>query len=365
MVDKRYQVFVSSTSIDLQDERKVVINALLQASFIPVGMEIFNAATENSWPVIRRLIDGCDYYVVIVAGRYGYQLTETGKSYTQSEYEYARDIGKQRLAFLHKHPEKIAIEYADHAGSSSARKLRAFRGMLERELLVNYWERSGDELARIVVTSLNSEVDRNPQTGWVRGDSLAVINSGEFPSRAKFWLYAAKRIRESHSIDDLTWGIVINTRRTKEDEDAYTTYREAIQEASTGKGANKDKTYREIMSFPNDIRLGRAASLLDSEQYPNFQLKCFDYDHIGTPPLLQFYIFDEKEILVSLVPLTGNPRDCRYMFFKNDRLSKLMCDYFDAAWRDAIVLKDYEDVRWDRLKDIAHRLGSNIFDDAP
>jgi hypothetical protein len=327
-------------------------------------MELFNAATENSWPVIRRLIDGCDYYVVIVAGRYGYQLPETGKSFTQSEYEYARDVGKPRLAFLHKHPEKIISEYTDHAGSSAS-KLKAFRSMLERELLVKYWERSGDELATIVVTSLNRVVDQNPQTGWVRGDSLAVFESGEFPSRAKFWLYAAERIRESQSIDDLTWGTVMNTRRTKEDEDAYDTYRKAIWEASTGRDANRGKTYREIMSFPNNIRLGRAAPLLDNEQYPNFQLRCFDYDHAGTPPLLQFYIFDEKEILVSLVPLTGNPKDSRYMFFKNEWLSRLMCDYFDAAWRDAIVLKDYEGVRWDRLRDIAHRLGSDIFDDVP
>ena len=353
----------------------MVINALLEASYIPAGMELFNAATEKSWPVIKRLIDGCDYYVVIVAGRYGYQLPETGKSFTQSEYEYARDAGKQRLAFLHGHPERIISEYVDRAGSSSARKLKAFRSMLENDLLVKYWDRSGDELARIVVSSLNSEVKECPQTGWVRGDSPAVtaaeamtldsFESGQFPNRADFWLYAAKRIRESQSIDDLTWGTVIPTVRTRRDEDAYTTYRKAIWRASTGKGKDKGKRYREIMSFPNTIRLGRAAPLLDIERYPNFELRCFDYDHVGTPPLLQFYIFDEEEILVSLVPLTGNPNDSRYMFFKNERLARLMSEYFEAAWRDAIVLKNFGVIRWDRLKDIAHRLGSDIFDNAP
>jgi hypothetical protein len=363
MVHKRYQVFVSSTSNDLQPQRQIVINALLEASYIPVGMELFNAATENSWPVIKRLIDGCDYYVVIVDGRYGYQIPRTGKSYTQAEYEYARDIGKPRLAFLHKYPGRIDNEYADRTGPA-VEKLNSFRSMLEEELLVRYWE-SGEELARIVVSSLNNEVQEHPQIGWVRGDSQAVSESGRFSSRAEFWLYAAERIRESRSIDDLTWGTVINTRRTKEDERAYNAYREAIWEASTGRGANEGKTYREIMSFPNNIRLDRAVPLLDDKQYPNFQLRCFDYDHTGTPPLLQFYIFDEKEILVSLVPLAGNnPKGSRFMFFKNERLAQLMSDYFDAAWSDAIVLKDFDGVQWDRLREIAHRLGSDIFDNS-
>src|SRR5215471_17228648 len=103
MNERRYQVFVSSTSQDLADERQIVINALLEASYIPVGMELFNAATENAWPVIERLINNCDYYVVIVAGRYGSERPD-GRSFTQSEYEYARKIGKPRLAFLHRRP---------------------------------------------------------------------------------------------------------------------------------------------------------------------------------------------------------------------------------------------------------------------
>lgn len=364
MDDKRYQVFVSSTSNDLQEERQIVINALLEASYIPVGMELFKAVTESSWPVIKRLIDGCDYYIVIVAGYDGYQLRETGESFTQSEYEYARLVGKRRLAFLHRYPDRISSERAERTRIGDD-KLRAFRGMLESDLRVTYWERSREELARVVVNSLKSEADQYPQTGWVRGDSPAVSESGQFPSRAKFWLHAAERIRESQSIDDLTWGTVLPTVMTREDERAYKIYRRAIWKASTGRGANKSKRYREIMSFPNAIRLGRAAPLLDNEKYPNFQLRCFDYDHTGTPPLLQFYIFDEKEVLVSLVPLTGSPNDSRYVFFKNEPLGKLMSDYFEAAWRDAIALKDFGVIRWDRLRDIAHQLGSDIFDNSP
>lgn len=37
--DKRYQVFVSSTYDDLQDERKEVMQALLELDCIPAGMD--------------------------------------------------------------------------------------------------------------------------------------------------------------------------------------------------------------------------------------------------------------------------------------------------------------------------------------
>lgn len=101
-MEKRYQVFISSTSRDLKAQRQVVIESLLEASYIPVGMELFNAATDASWPVIERLIRGCDYYVVIVAGRYGTESAVTGLGFTESEYAFAREIGKPSSPFCTK-----------------------------------------------------------------------------------------------------------------------------------------------------------------------------------------------------------------------------------------------------------------------
>ena len=60
--DKRYQVFVSSTYDDLQDERKEVMQALLELDCIPAGMELFPASSEDQWSLIKRVIDDCDYY---------------------------------------------------------------------------------------------------------------------------------------------------------------------------------------------------------------------------------------------------------------------------------------------------------------
>lgn len=56
-MDKRYQVFVSSTFADLKEERRRVIQTLMEMDCIPAGMELFPAADEEQWasriPAIR------------------------------------------------------------------------------------------------------------------------------------------------------------------------------------------------------------------------------------------------------------------------------------------------------------------------
>lgn len=48
-MEKRFQVFVSSTYEDLQEERKEVMQALLELDCIPAGMELFPASSEDQW----------------------------------------------------------------------------------------------------------------------------------------------------------------------------------------------------------------------------------------------------------------------------------------------------------------------------
>ena len=99
-MDKRYQTFVSSTYRDLREERQRVIEALLELDCIPAGMELFPAADDDQWTLIKRVIDDCDYYLVIIAGRYG-ETGADGVSYTEKEYDYAISTEKPVIAFLH------------------------------------------------------------------------------------------------------------------------------------------------------------------------------------------------------------------------------------------------------------------------
>src|SRR6266436_2591748 len=109
--EKRYQVFVSSTYADLREERQEVIQALLELDCIPSGMELFQASDDDQWTLIKRVIDDCDYYLVIIAGRYG--SMKDGVSYTEMEYDYAISQGKPVIAFLHQDPGAIESKFSE------------------------------------------------------------------------------------------------------------------------------------------------------------------------------------------------------------------------------------------------------------
>lgn len=175
-MDKKYQVFVSSTYEDLQNERKAVIEALLQMNCFPVGMEYFNAADDSQWDVITSLIDECDYYVLIVAGRYGSVEESTGKSYTQKEFEYAVSKGVPVISFLHKEPDSLPKSKTEQ-NTESETKLYAFKEEVQKRLC-KFWT-TADNLASQVVLSLNGMIKSKPRVGWVKADQINAESSKE------------------------------------------------------------------------------------------------------------------------------------------------------------------------------------------
>lgn len=96
---KKYQVFVSSTYSDLIDERAAVSQCLLEMNCIPVGMEQFPASNMSQMDYIKMMLDDCDYYVLILAGRYG-SLDSDGKGFTEKKYDYATEKGIPVMSFV-------------------------------------------------------------------------------------------------------------------------------------------------------------------------------------------------------------------------------------------------------------------------
>jgi hypothetical protein len=166
-MEKRYQVFVSSTYDDLRDERLEVIQALLELDCIPSGMELFPAADDDQWTLIKRVIDDCDYYVVIIAGRYG-SIGPSGNSFTQMEYEHAISTGKPVIAFLHADPGKIQ---ADKTDPQNQHKLQEFRGLARKKMCKNWT--TAHELGSVVSRSIIKLIKEKPGIGWVRADLIS------------------------------------------------------------------------------------------------------------------------------------------------------------------------------------------------
>jgi hypothetical protein len=167
-MDKRYQVFVSSTYADLKEERQRVIQTLMEMDCIPAGMELFPATDEEQFNFIKRIIDDCDYYILIVGGRYG-SLTPQGISYTEQEFDYAIAKGLKVIAFLHGDPQSIMVGKTDNNAELSAR-LGVFRDKAQTGRLVKYWQKA-DELPGLVSLSLLKTIKTYPAIGWVRASS--------------------------------------------------------------------------------------------------------------------------------------------------------------------------------------------------
>lgn len=175
-MDKRYQVFVSSTYRDLERERSEVIRALLELDCIPAGMELFPASDETQWELIKRVIDDCDYYILIIGGRYG-STDATGLSYTEKEFDCAVEKNIPVMVFPVEDPSLIPAGKTELKDDAQAR-LAAFREKATKDRMAKFWT-SPDDLAGKVSRSLIQAIKLNPREGWIRaeqaGDPEAVL----------------------------------------------------------------------------------------------------------------------------------------------------------------------------------------------
>ena len=82
MLDKRYQVFISTSGREMQPERIVLSQTLVGMGFFSWGLE---QRTPLSTAFARRQIDDCDYVVILLGSQYGEQSV-SGVSYMHLEY---------------------------------------------------------------------------------------------------------------------------------------------------------------------------------------------------------------------------------------------------------------------------------------
>lgn len=172
-METKYQIFISSTYEDLKEERKKVEDTILSMYHFPIGMEMFSAADEEQWEIIRETIDSSDYYVLIIGHRYGSVIKkgdEAGISYTQKEFRYAIERHIPVLAFL---IDKSVAVTPDKMECDAAKKdkLQVFIEEVMTERMIEYWT-SKEDLANKVMNALNKQFNRGKRPGWVRAERM-------------------------------------------------------------------------------------------------------------------------------------------------------------------------------------------------
>lgn len=160
---KMYRVFVSSTYEDLKEERTAVMQTLVSMGCLPVGMEYFQAADTSAMQYIKEQIDTCDFYLVIIAGRYGTLYDKEKQiSYTENEYNYASERNIPIFAFVHSDITKLPY------GMIQIESLKELNNFKEKVSLKNIarWD-DIPSLKDAVRSSMNAAADTYEHLGYV------------------------------------------------------------------------------------------------------------------------------------------------------------------------------------------------------
>jgi len=167
MEEKKYQIFVSSTYKDLIDAREKVFETILKLYHFPVGMEMFSADDDEQWEVIKDTIGSSDYYVVIIGHRYG-SVTAEGLSYTEKEYDYAKEQNIPILAFIRDRDVATKPSERDE-NQNNLEKLNKFIENASKSKMCDFWKNE-DELSTKIAIALPKIFRKTPRIGWIRAD---------------------------------------------------------------------------------------------------------------------------------------------------------------------------------------------------
>jgi hypothetical protein len=196
-MNKKLQVFISSTYTDLKDERQAAVEAILDAGHIPAGMELFKAGNETQLKTIKRWIDESDVYLLVLGGRYGSIEQESGKSYTHVEYEYAAKKGKAIFSvvlsqsLLHKKAAELGTDNVFEKNEIT--KYEEFKKLVCSKIIRPAEDLKDIQLA--IHTTLKEFLELYKFSGWVKGieveDNINLIKEN------------AKLVKENQKLKEL------------------------------------------------------------------------------------------------------------------------------------------------------------------
>ena len=164
-------VFVSSTYEDLMEHRKAVWEVIDGLGLLVRGMKQFGARTESPLETCMAELDQSDIYVGIIGPRFGTLDTETGKSYTQLEYDSADTHHKQ--VHIYRPSDEARLRNKDIEIDAVRReKLEAFKRALADKHTVDTYT-APEDLADKVRRDLSIYAERQPTAAVPQDEFLA------------------------------------------------------------------------------------------------------------------------------------------------------------------------------------------------
>lgn len=173
-VEKRFQVFISTTYPDMQAARQALMLPFMDLGLVPMSMDLHLEDSHSLMPVAQRLINDCDYFVILLGGRYG-TLSPLGLSFPHREYIFAATKRKPVLALIHDQPLSLPEDAREPHREGQVRR-DDFARLLETKVPSYRW-RDERELAGLVARVMPEMMRQYPAHGWVRADAVASVGA--------------------------------------------------------------------------------------------------------------------------------------------------------------------------------------------
>ncbi|MDR0585261.1 MAG: DUF4062 domain-containing protein [Treponema sp.] len=179
---KKYHIFISSTTDDLKTERQALCRVIFDLGHIPVCMDSVDITEKTGWRIIKKNIAESNYFVSLVAHRYGLLPEGFGGKTGSTEIEYAQAIKA--------HVPVLALIIADKARWKAAKKdterkitaaLNDFKEKLKGHPF-SEWLNMQD-LKQKALELFSRELALNPAGGWVPGPEQAAPETANALSR--------------------------------------------------------------------------------------------------------------------------------------------------------------------------------------
>lgn len=206
---KHYQIFISSTFADLQQERKKAVEVVVNRGHMPIALEGFSASNKSDLEVIEEAIKDCQVYILILGHRYGelvHDQCDRQISYTELEFEIAEKNGLLILPFILKDEEINARRKKLDANST--------RDQLELEnyqLLCRFHERikkfffrpwgPEDEFKYLVATALDDHLRECDKPAFVLEPDEPIRDLLQSACRNEFFVHIVKQLSGFEKLD--------------------------------------------------------------------------------------------------------------------------------------------------------------------
>ncbi len=157
------KVMISSTSLDLPEHRKQIVEACLRQNMFPLRMEDLPANSDEAAEASLKMVEEADVYIGVLANRYGYVPQANNPqqiSVTEMEYDLAVARKIERLVFVMDKSHPITVDDVEIENSA---KLKSFKDRVQTQNIVNYFK-SPDGLRAEAINSLSKLREPDLQT---------------------------------------------------------------------------------------------------------------------------------------------------------------------------------------------------------